>query len=86
MIGISGELMKSLILIVLSIICSWYFTELASESLFRSALAPLLLFFSFVALGFWLVIKAGFGRRVDGYGDGGIGGGFGDGDGGGGGE
>ncbi|MCG7991228.1 MAG: hypothetical protein JAY99_01890 [Candidatus Thiodiazotropha lotti] len=74
--------MKSLIAIVLSFLISWYFIDLSSDGLFRSVVAPISLFFSFIAFGFWLVLKAGFGRRADG----GSGGGFGDGDGGCGGE
>ncbi|MCG7932310.1 MAG: hypothetical protein N0C81_19025 [Candidatus Thiodiazotropha lotti] len=76
--------MKSLIAIVLSVFVSWYFIDLASDSLLRSIMAPILLFVSIVAFGFWLVIKAGIGREADGR-YGGDTGGFGDGSGDGGG-
>ena len=61
---------------------SWHFTELTSDSAWESVVAPVLLFFALVALGFWLVLVAGLGGRADGHGGGeggGFGGGFGDG-------
>lgn len=78
--------MKSLIVIALLIYGSWHFTELTSDSAWESVVAPIILFFSLMALGFWLVLVAGLSGRADGYGGGdssGFGGVFGDGGGGG---
>lgn len=86
--------MKLFVVIVVGLFLSWHYTDLSSESAFRSVFLPILVFLFLVALAMWLVLKAGFGSRVDrdgtyGGGAGGDGGGFfggGDGDGGGGGD
>lgn len=80
--------MKSLIVILIGLFVTWHYTDLSSDNAFQSVLLPILVFIFLVAFAMWLVLKAGFGRRVDrdgysGSGDGGDGGGFFDGDGGG---
>lgn len=56
--------MKSLIVILTGLYISWRFTDLESESLLLSGLAPFGVFVFLVAFCMWLVLKAGFGART----------------------
>jgi len=58
--------MKSLLIILIGLFVSWYYTDLSSKSSVYSLLAPLGVFVFLIALGFWLVAKAGCGGRADG--------------------
>lgn len=58
--------MKSLIIILVGLYASWHYTELTSESAVYSVLAPFGVFVFLISLGFWLVLKGGYGGRSDG--------------------
>lgn len=57
--------MKTLIVILLMCFASWHYTNLESQSIMLSVIAPVVFFFSLVALGFWLVLAGGFSGRTD---------------------
>lgn len=65
--------MKSLIIIVLGLWGSWYFTDISSSNFLYNALAPFGVFIFLCALLVWLVTKAGLGGKTD---SGGSAGGF----------
>jgi len=48
--------MKSFLCIVLFFLACWYVTDLSSESLIFSVLAPIGVVLSFIALALWVVI------------------------------
>lgn len=68
--------MKSFLIILAGLFLSWYFTDLSSDSSFQNILAPIFLFVFLIALAIWLILKAGFGKRIDDNDFGGGGGGF----------
>ncbi len=55
--------MRTLIIIVIGLVASWYYTDLSADNGFNSLLAPLLLILCLISLALWLVLKAGFGNR-----------------------
>lgn len=59
--------MKALLIILSGLVASWYFTDLASDSGFRSILAPLGIFLFLIAAAIWLVgyfQKSGINQRT----------------------
>jgi hypothetical protein len=56
--------MKSLIIIVIGLYVSWHYTDLESENIIFSGLAPFGVVIFLISLCLWLVLKAGFGART----------------------
>ena len=56
--------MRSLIIIVAGIALSWHFIDVDAPSALYRVVMPALLVAFFIALALWLVLKAGFGRRM----------------------
>lgn len=57
--------MKSLVIILLCLFVSWHYTDLASESVMKNMLAPVVVFIFLILMCLWLVLKAGFGDKAD---------------------
>lgn len=57
--------MWNLLFILAGIYASWITIDLASERAWESIVAPVFFLLFLIALGFWLVLKAGFGRETD---------------------
>ncbi len=69
--GLDREpIIKSLVILVLLLSASFYWTDIESENAFFSVLLPLLDVLLLCALGMWFVLHEG-GRRMDGSGTGG---------------
>ena len=70
--------MKSLLIILAGLFFCWHFTNISSEGIFQSVIAPIGLFIFIISFAIWLVLNAGFGRNIDNNhgGFGGDGGGF----------
>jgi len=78
--------MKSFIIIIIGLVASWHFTDLAKAGSFYNLFMPFMAFVFLVSLAIWLVTKMGLGSHISN--SGGIDGNFGDsgGDAGGGGD
>jgi|SaaInlStandDraft_4_1057021.scaffolds.fasta_scaffold63167_1 hypothetical protein len=57
--------MKSLIIILLGLSISWYFTDLSSDSSRQNMLAPIGVIMFLISFAIWLVLKAGFGTKAN---------------------